>query len=130
MRTVRLLRVAVAVAAVAYLVSVVPGVRPHAGFSQLWDVGVYVGMLLGSAAVCGLRAIRVRTDRAAWACVGGGLASYAAGTLLFQEFLRRWSSVPYPSICDGLWLCLYPLVIIAIGLMVKARMAGSSTSMW
>jgi diguanylate cyclase (GGDEF)-like protein len=127
---VRLARAVVAVAVGAYIVSLIPGVRPQAGFSEFWDVGVYVAVLLGSSAVCGLRAVRVRTDRAAWAFIAVGLASYAAGTLIYNNYLQHWSSVPYPSVSDGLWLSLYPLVIVGIGLMIRARMAGSVASMW
>jgi diguanylate cyclase len=127
---VRVVCTAVALAVAAYLISLIPGVRGQAGFTAFWDVGVNVLVLAGSATVCVLRALTVREDRLAWACIGGGLASYAGGTLIFYAFLHDLTEVPYPSISDGLWLLLYPLVIVGIGLLVRARMAGPTASMW
>jgi diguanylate cyclase len=121
---------AVALAVASYLASLIPGVRDHVGFSAFWDVGINVLVLAGSASVCALRALTIRKDRLAWACIGAGLASYAAGTLIFYAFLHDLNEVPYPSISDGLWLLLYPLAMVGIGLMARARMAGSTTSMW
>lgn len=128
--TVRVVCAAVAVAVASYLGSLIPGVRDHAGVSAFWDVGVNVLVLAGAALVCALRAFTVPKDRLAWACIGAGLASYATGTLIYYAFLHDLESVPYPSISDGLWLLLYPLVIVGVALLARARMAGSTISMW
>jgi diguanylate cyclase len=130
MPAVRATRAVAMLAVAAYLVSLVPGVRPHVGFSAFWDVGINVLVFLGSATVCALRAIQVRADRAALACIAMGLASYAVGGLVFNAFLQRRPEMPYPSISDGLWLLLYPMAIVGVGLLVRARMAGSVASMW
>jgi diguanylate cyclase (GGDEF)-like protein len=123
-------RVVVMASFIAYCVSLIPGVRPSPGFSNFWDVGVNAAVFLGAATVCALRARSTRADRAAWLFIAIGLASYASGTLAFYSYFNRLPEVPYPSPSDGLWLVLYPTAIIGIGLLVRARMAGSVTSMW
>ncbi len=130
MAAVRFTRAAVSVAVAAYVVSLIPGVRAHPGFSTFWDVGVNVLVLSGSGLVCLLRARADRSDRVAWACIGAGLVSYAAGTFYFYGFLNSRAEIPYPSVADALWLLLFPLAIIGVGLMVRARMAGSVASTW
>jgi diguanylate cyclase len=114
----------------AYVVSLLPGVRPHAGFAAFWDVGVYAAVLLSASAACAVRARFVIRDRLAWLLIAAGLASYGAGTVLFFALFSRQDEVPYPSASDGLWLLLYPMAIVGIGLMARARMAGSVASMW
>jgi diguanylate cyclase (GGDEF)-like protein len=130
MAAVRLTRAAVSVAVVAYIVSLIPGARPHAGFSTFWDVGLNVTVLAGCALVCALRARAVRTDRVAWAGIGIGLACYAGGTLFYYAVLNHRAEIPYPSLSDGLWLLIYPFAIVGVGLLIRARMAGSVASMW
>ncbi|MBT0771671.1 bifunctional diguanylate cyclase/phosphodiesterase [Kineosporia sp. J2-2] len=86
-------------------------------------VSVFTGAVIGGCAlVCGLRAYRERSDRAAWACVCAGLVSYTAGTLLWQLVLQNRVPPPYPSSADLLWLTLDPLCIVAIWLMVRSRL--------
>lgn len=130
MRALRVVRGAVVLGAVAYTVSVWPGLRTLIHIGPSWDVGLNIFVIFGSALICGLRAFRTVADRLAWTCIGIGLTSYAMGTLLFQAVLQFRSPIPYPSISDGLWLLLYPLAIVGMGLMVRARMAGSVASMW
>ena len=130
MTSVRLTRTMVLAGVVAYGVSVVPGVRERSGFSGFWDVGVYLLVLWGAAAVCALRVVSSRVDRGAWLCIAAGLASYSGGTTFYYVFLRYQDEIASPSISDGLWLLLYPLAIVGIGLKVRARMAGSVVSMW
>lgn len=126
----RIARTTTVVTAGAYLVSLLPGVRPSGGSSAFWDVGVYAAVPLLAAFSCAARAIRVVRDRAAWLLIAAGLASYAVGTLVFNAMILTSEEVPYPSVADALWLMLYPAVIVAIVLMVRARVAGSGASIW
>jgi diguanylate cyclase (GGDEF)-like protein len=87
-------------------------------------------VLGGSALLCLLHAASCPRERVAWACIGAGLGSYAAGTLVYYAYVQRLDPTPYPSISDALWLSLYGLAFIGIGLLVKARLAGSTVSMW
>ena len=130
MSTRHVVRVLVVAMPVAYLCSLLPGMRARPGSAAFWDVGVYALVLLSAAAVCAARARASREDRIAWSAIAAGLASYAAGTLVFFAYYERQPEIPYPSVSDGLWLLLYPLAIVGIGLLARARMAGSVASMW
>jgi diguanylate cyclase len=126
----RVARTLTVAAALAYLASLIPGVRHGTGVSTLWDVGVYAGVPLLAAVTCTARAVAVQRDRVAWALFAVGLTSYSAGTVVFNAVLLPGGNPPYPSIADALWLVLYPACILAIWLMVRARMAGFGASMW
>jgi diguanylate cyclase (GGDEF)-like protein len=130
MRVVRAASAAVAFVVVGYVVSLLPGVRPRPGFSPVWDGGVNVAALGGAAAVSAFRAVRMRADRAAWACVAVGLGTYATGTAIFWTFLHSREGVQHPSVADGFRLLFYPLALAAIGLMLSSRLSGSSVSIW
>jgi diguanylate cyclase (GGDEF)-like protein len=61
------------------------------------------------AAIVALRAIRVETHRRPWALFALGLSLYAAGNVLWSFWIGNLTHAPIPSICDALWLTLYPL---------------------
>jgi diguanylate cyclase (GGDEF)-like protein len=126
----RVVRAGMFLVVAVYLVSLIPGVRDHNRSSWFWDVGLTPGIFLLAATVCLLRSFSVAADRAAWACIGIGLISYAGGALWWYQFLEGQAEIPYPSMADALWLVLYPLAILGLVLMTRARMAGSTASMW
>ena len=60
------------------------------------------------AAVVALRVLRVGDRRGPWILLGAGIALYAAGNLLWAFWLQFQEVPPIPSVCDVLWLSLYP----------------------
>ncbi|MDQ1618044.1 MAG: hypothetical protein QOE19_613 [Actinomycetota bacterium] len=130
MQAVGVLRGVVATATVAYTASVLPGVRPAPGHSWFWEVVVYNLVAWCATAMCIERAVRQPRDRATWALVGAGFGCYAVGTLVFSVWLQPMTQMPYPSVCDLLWLLFYPFVLAGIVLAVRARTMGSVASMW
>ena len=70
--------------------------------------------------------------RGAWILVAIGLSLYGTGNLLWALWLEHVESPPIPSICDVLWLSLYPasyagLVLLARGQRqrhARGRLAG------
>jgi two-component system cell cycle response regulator len=89
------------------------------GFANEW---VYYGVLIISAVACLVRAATVARDRLAWALIGVGAASWAAGDLTWSLVFEGDPKAPYPSISDVLYLTLYPLT--AAGVLVLAAGAG------
>ncbi|MCE0537484.1 bifunctional diguanylate cyclase/phosphodiesterase [Kineosporia rhizophila] len=92
-------------------------------------VGFTVVLISGYAVVCWLRAALVPGDRVPWTLIGCGLASYAAGSVLWQAVLTRRDPPPYPSVSDLLWLAMAPLVVTGIWLMVRARVGHRNSSL-
>ena len=130
MRTLRVARLAVLALVLGYVVSLLPQIRTHADDWVMWDIGAYVVASWAAPPCAGCACARFPADRVAWACVAAGLTSYGVGTLLYYTILVRLPEVPYPSPADALWLALYPLKIVGVALLVRARMAGSVLSTW
>ncbi len=61
------------------------------------------------AGIVALRALRGETQRRSWALFAAGLTFYALGNLLWSAWIGQEQNPSIPSICDGLWLSLYPL---------------------
>jgi hypothetical protein len=61
------------------------------------------------AAIVALRAIKGSSKRRSWGVFALGLSLYALGNVLWSFWIGNLHSPPIPSICDGLWLTLYPL---------------------
>jgi two-component system cell cycle response regulator len=80
---------------------------------------VYNVAIVAAALVCLMRAALVRRDRVAWALIGAGAASAAAGDIYWTLELADLKRPPYPSIADALYLLYYPLV--GAGVLAFAR---------
>jgi diguanylate cyclase (GGDEF)-like protein len=66
------------------------------------------------AGVVALRAIRIKGDRGSWALFALGLTLYGLGNILWSFWIGELKNAPIPSICDALWLSLYPLSYVGI----------------
>jgi diguanylate cyclase (GGDEF)-like protein len=67
-----------------------------------------------AALVVALRAARVRESRGPWIVIAVGVSLYGLGNLLWSLWLEHVPSPPIPSVCDGLWLALYPASYIGL----------------
>jgi diguanylate cyclase (GGDEF)-like protein len=106
----------VTVALVAHLANAVTGLGGEQGDAVLGEL-LYSGLVLAGAAACGLRAANVKTDRAAWAALGGGLGAWGLGSAL-----SGLSNDPaFPSVGDGVALLLYPAACASMFLFLRDR---------
>ena len=71
----------VTVALLAHLAHAVTGVGGEQADTVLGEL-LYSGLVFAAAAACGLRAANVKTDRAAWLALGGGLGAWGLGSTL------------------------------------------------
>ncbi len=74
------------------------------------------------AGIVGLRAIRVEGHRRPWALFAVGLSLYAVANVLWSFWIGYLQNPPIPSVCDALWLTLYPLSYA--GIVGIARVQG------
>jgi diguanylate cyclase (GGDEF)-like protein len=74
------------------------------------------------AMIVATRAIRVKAQRRSWALIALGLSLYGLGNVLWAFWIGKEPSPPIPSICDALWLTLYPLSYV--GIVGLARVDG------
>jgi diguanylate cyclase (GGDEF)-like protein len=73
------------------------------------------------AAIVALRALRVEGHRGPWALFALGLSMYALGNVLWSFWIGKLTNAPIPSICDALWLTLYPLSYAGIVGIARVR---------
>ena len=121
--------VAVAVV-VAFVVSTIPGVRPHPGYNLLLD-GWLNNIAYGVAPVlCFLRGRRSSMMRPSWYILSLALLLYGSGNVYWTVFIRPLDPEPFPSVADALWLSFYPLAFIALILMLRKHTEKFSLSLW
>jgi diguanylate cyclase (GGDEF)-like protein len=118
------------VALAAFVVSTVPGVRPHPGYNLILD-GFLNNLVYALApAVCFVRARRATSFRPSWYILAIGLALYGAGNIYWTIQIRPLNPEPFPSFADVLWLSFYPCAFASLVLMVREHFKRFSLSLW
>jgi diguanylate cyclase (GGDEF)-like protein len=92
------------------------------GGKAVFLVGL-VGLLVG-------RALLAPQDRGAWLCFAGAVAAYFVGTLGYELDSRRLPVVERPAWFDAGFTAFYPLVCVALFLLLRARVRRLTSSMW
>src|SRR5262245_34475559 len=100
------------------------------GIGELISVPLYSALEIGAALFCLAAAVFRREHRAAWAAIGLGIASFAAGDIYFSFVLIHQDPVPYPSLADLGYIGLYPLVYLGVGLLLRDRTLQANRSFW
>ncbi len=99
--------------------------RDHAGRIVVFDSFLYPALNIAAAAFVFYRAFRVRAER--WPCllIGAGMASTAAGDVVYAALVPEGQA---PSIADPLYLAFYPLVYAGIVLLMRERLRRVPTA--
>jgi diguanylate cyclase (GGDEF)-like protein len=100
---------------------------PLAWLLEKWGYNV---VLVGSGLACLARGVRVREERAAWLTMGVGVVGWALGNVYYTVVLWNLDPIPIPSISDVLWLGYYPIVYVAVAMLLRARIARFHASLW
>jgi diguanylate cyclase (GGDEF)-like protein len=95
-----------------------------------FDQWVYNGLLVASSAACLARGIFVRAERAPWLLLGIGLSLWVIGDLYYFYALSDRDVVPIPSLSDAYYLSFYPVVYVALALLLRARMESFRGHLW
>jgi two-component system, cell cycle response regulator len=121
--------VALAVLLAACAVHAVAGfdAGPLSWLLEKWGYNV---VLVGSGALCLARAVFVRAERAAWLTAGVGVVGWAVGNVYYTAVLWDMDPIPIPSPSDVLWLVYYPIVYVAVALLLRARVARFHAALW
>jgi diguanylate cyclase (GGDEF)-like protein len=128
--TPRVLYVVVALVYATFVISTIPGVRPHPGYNLLLDGFLNNIAYELSAVVCFVRARSALSYRRSWQWFGVGLALYGAGNIYWTIFIRIQDPEPFPSFADALWLSFYPCAFIALLLIVREIAEDVPLSLW
>ena len=114
-----------------FLISTIPGVRPHAGYNLFLDGFLNNIAYELSAVVCFVRA---RDGPVVPSELDAGSASAsrstAPGNIFWTIFIRTQDPEPFPSFADALWLSFYPCAFIALLLIVREIADDVPLSLW
>jgi two-component system, cell cycle response regulator len=121
--------VALAVLLAACAVHAVAGfdAGPLSWLLEKWGYNV---VLVGSGVLCLTRGALVRAERAAWLTAGVGVVGWAVGNVYYTVVLWDMDPIPIPSPSDVLWLVYYPIVYVAVALLLRARVARFHAALW
>jgi diguanylate cyclase (GGDEF)-like protein len=96
----------------------------------LLDTWFYSVVLIATSLLALARPVLVRRNRLAWAFVGGGVASWAAGDIYWQASFAGAETIPVPSLADLFYVGLYPLAYIGFILLARATVRRLPASVW
>ena len=82
------------------------------------------------AGVVVFRAIRVEQSRNAWIVIAMGVSLYGGGNLVWSLWLEHVAAPPIPSICDVLWLALYPASYLGVVLLARRQWRSVPAGVW
>jgi diguanylate cyclase (GGDEF)-like protein len=88
--------------------------------------GVYI---LVGVIVC-WRAVRTTEARRSWMVFAFGISIYGLGNVLWAAWIEHLPNPPIPSICDGMWLTLYPCCYLGIIGLARVRERRVPARMW
>ncbi|MDT5012941.1 MAG: diguanylate cyclase [Mycobacterium sp.] len=91
-------------------------IRENRGADLLFDNILYPGLTLSAALVVAVRAVRVTTERWAWALLAAGLAASAIGDVVYAGWVPPGQS---PSIADPAYVAFYPLMYAGLLLLMR-----------
>ena len=100
---------------------------PLAWLLEKWGYNV---VLVGSGLACLARGVKVREERTAWLTMGVGVVGWALGNVYYTVVLWDLDPIPIPSVSDVLWLGYYPIVYVAVAMLLRARIARFHASLW
>ncbi len=97
--------------------------------------GVVNGVIYDAVVVCAglgclLRASRGGPERAAWIAIAASILAWAAGEIWWTLYIEGSPNPPYPSPADLGYLAFYPLAVLGLYLLVRARTRELDRRLW
>jgi hypothetical protein len=91
---------------------------------------LYEAIFVGITATLLWRAFAAKEERAIWFLLGLAAAFFTAGDLYYTFGFDNPDDIPFPSIADAIYLCFYPPCYVALGLLLRSRVAQFAPSLW
>ena len=123
-------RVLAAVLGTTYVLSLLAYAMGATGLLATLAVGGKAFFLVGLVVLLVGRALLASQDRGAWLCFAGAVAAYFVGTLGYELASRRGPVTDRPAWFDVGFTAFYPLVCVAVFLLLRARVPRLTSSMW
>jgi diguanylate cyclase (GGDEF)-like protein len=100
------------------------------GFGDFVNGPVYDAVVLLAGAACLLRARDDRRERLAWIVLGAAVLVWAGGEIYWTLYIEGNAAAPFPSWADLGYLAFYPLAVVGLGLLVRARTPEMNWRLW
>ena len=101
-----------------------------AGLDTAINGVVYDSVVLCAGLACLIRARRGGPERRAWVAIGASILAWAAGEIWWTLYIEGNPDAPYPSPADIGYLAFYPLAILGLYLLVRARAGELDRRLW
>jgi diguanylate cyclase (GGDEF)-like protein len=105
------------------------GIGGHGAEQLIRDWVTSAVYILVGVIVC-WRAVRTNESRRSWMIFAFGISIYGLGNVLWAAWIEHLPNPPIPSICDGMWLTLYPCCYIGIVGLARLRERRAPARMW
>jgi diguanylate cyclase (GGDEF)-like protein len=97
--------------------------------------GAINGVIYDTVVVCAglgclLRASRGGPERGAWIAIAAAILAWAAGEIWWTLYIEGNPNAPYPSPADLGYLAFYPLAVLGLYLLVRARTRELDRRLW
>ncbi len=76
------------------------------------------------------RAVRTTEARRPWMWFAFGVSIYGLGNVLWAAWIEHLPNPPIPSVCDGMWLTLYPCCYVGIIGLARLRERRVPARIW
>jgi two-component system, cell cycle response regulator len=91
---------------------------------------VYDAVVVCAGLACLTRALRGGAERPAWIAIGASILAWAAGEIWWTLYIEGNAGAPYPSPADIGYLAFYPLAVLGLYLLVRARTDELDRRLW
>jgi len=91
---------------------------------------VYDAVVVCAGLGCLTRALRGGPERGAWLAIAAAVLAWAAGEIWWTTYIEGSASPPYPSPADIGYIAFYPLAILGLYLLVRARAGDLDRRLW
>jgi diguanylate cyclase (GGDEF)-like protein len=91
---------------------------------------VYVAVIACAGLACLTRALRGGPERGAWIAISASILAWAAGEIWWTLYIEGNPSPPYPSPADIGYIAFYPLAVLGLYLLVRARTDELDRRLW
>jgi two-component system cell cycle response regulator len=90
----------------------------------------YDAVIIAAGLACLTRALRGGPERGAWIAIGASVLAWSAGEIWWTAYIEGNPDAPYPSPADIGYLAFYPLAVLGLYLLVRARAHELDPRLW
>ncbi len=90
----------------------------------------YDAVVVCAGLACLTRAFRGGPERGAWLAIGASILAWAAAEIWWTLYIEGNANAPYPSPADIGYLAFYPLAVLGLYLLVRARAVELDRRLW